>query len=209
MAIKINNKDFTTVWCPAVNGVRSEAQAIRIYNGSAWVDAWTNIKIMTVLSNSITGGFSDLTTDKRRLALYQYQKGIAGGGTVIVYLDGEWTNPIITFDWTGGTTYSLSGTLYSVPAGSISLYHRVKGASSAGTTQVVSSVGDVTTGSNGTKSGSYSGTLTGTYDRIGLSIYLSSYAGAFDNPFMQLVVNNFNIGVQKVGFPDALKYDYD
>ena len=209
MAVKTNNKDITTVYCPAVNGVRSEAQAVRIYNGTSWVDAWTNIKIMTLLSNSITGGFSDLTTDKRRLALYQYQNGIARGGTVIVYLDGLWTNPTITFDWTGGTTYTISGTLYSVPAGNISLYHRTKGSSSAGTTTAVSSVGDAATGSNGTKSGSYSKTLSGTYDRIGLSIYLSSYAGTFDNPFMQLVVNNFNIGVQKVGFPDALKYDYD
>lgn len=212
MAIKTNNKDITTVYCPAVNGVRSEAQAVRIHNGSAWVDVWTNIKIMTLQSNTITGGFSDISTDKRTLSLYQYQNGaegsLSGGGTVVVYLEGTWTNPAITFDWRGGLSYFINNTLYAVPSGNISLYHRVKGASTAGTTTVVSDVGNSGVGITATKEGSYSGTLSGAYDRIGLSIYLSSYAGTFDNAFMELTVKNFNIGVQKAGFPDALRYDY-
>ena len=204
MAIKINNKDITEVHCPG----GAIAQAVRIYNGTAWYDVWTHIKIMTLQSNTITGGFSDLTADKRTLALYQYENGFDKGGTIVVYLDGLWTNPSIAFDWIGGFSYNINGTWYSVPSGNISLYHRTKGASTAGTTQVVSSVGNASTGSTQTASGNYSGTLNGTYDRIGLSIYLSSYSGTFNNGFMQLTVKNFNIGIQKVGFPDALKYDY-
>ena len=213
MAVKTNNKDISTVYCPAVNGVRSESQAVRIHNGTSWIDVWTNIKIMTLLSSEITGGFSNLTADKRALSLYQHQDGtegsVSGGGTVVVYLEGLWTNPVITFDWQGGFTYkAYDGTWNSVPSGSISLYHRASGSTSAGTTKAVNDVGKIVSGGMETFTGSYSGTLTGTYDRIGLSIYLSSFSGTFYNSFMELTVKNFNIGIQKAGFPDALTYNY-
>ena len=67
MAIKVNNKDITTVHCPG----GAEAQAVRIHNGTSWVDVWTNIKIMTLVSNGITKGFSNLSADKRTLSLYK------------------------------------------------------------------------------------------------------------------------------------------
>lgn len=205
----MNIKDAKMVYCPG----KVEAAAVRVHNGSTWIDVWTNIKIMTLLSNGITGGFSNLATDKRSLALYQYQDGtegsVAKGGTVIVYLEGLWTNPTITFDWRGGFTYATaSGTFNSTPSGSISIYHRVSGSSSAGTTIAISDVGKIVSGGVETTYGSYSKTLNGTYDRIGLSIYLSSFSGTFYNAFMELNVSNFNIGTQKVGFPDALIYDY-
>ena len=212
MAIKTNNKEISTVYCPAVNGVRSEAQAVRIHNGSAWIDVWTNIKIMTLQSNDITKGFSNLSSDKRTLSLYKAASGVyggmEGGGTVIVYLDGLWTNPAITFDWQGAFQYNINGTWYNTPSGSISLYHRVKGVTSAGTTEAVSSVGSTFVGSSTQMfTGNYSGLLSGTYDRIGLSIYMSSFSGTFNNSFMELTVKNLNIGTQKAGFPDSLIYN--
>lgn len=213
MAIKVNQNDITTVYCPAVNGVRSEAQAVRIYNGSAWVDVWTNIKIMTLLSNSITKGISTLSTDKRTLGLYKIMDGTtgtqSGGGTIVVYLEGLWTNPALTFDWQGGFTYqSSTGTWNSVPAGSISLYHRASGSTSTGTTVAVSNVGKIVSGGAETSNGSYSGALSGTYDRIGLSISIGSFSGIYYSSFMEVTVKNFNIGIQKVGFPDTLLFDY-
>lgn len=213
MAIKTNNKDIDTIYCPAVNGVRSEAAAVRIHNGSAWTDVWTNIKIMTLLSNSITKGISTLSADKRTLGLYRIMDGTTGtqtgGGVVIVYLEGLWTNPAITFDWQGSFTYQASnGNWNTVPSGSISLYHRASGSTSAGTTMAVSDVGDIVSGGMETFTGSYSGTLTGTYNRIGLSINLGSYSGTFYSSFAEITIKNFNIGTQKVGFPDALIYDY-
>ena len=42
-------------------------------------------------------------------------------------------------------------------------------------------------------------TLTGTYDRIGLSIYMNSFSGTYYDSLMLLMVKNFNIGTQKVG----------
>ena len=205
MAIKINNKDITTVHCPG----GAEAQAVRIHNGTSWIDVWMNIKIMTLVSSGITKGFSNLSTDKRTLSLYKVSGSMEGGGTIIVYLEGTWTNPAITFDWQGAFQYNINGTWYNTPSGSISLYHRLKGASSAGTTTAVSSVGSTVTGSSTQMfTGTYSGSLSGTYDRIGLSIYMSSFSGTFNNSFMELTVKNFNIGTQKVGFPDALIYNY-
>lgn len=209
MAIKINNKDITAVYCPG----GAEAQAVRIYNGSAWVDAWTNIKIMTLLSNGITKGASDISKDKRMLQLYKFMNGSSdgsqsGGGTVIVYLDGLWTNPAISFDYEGGFVYrtSQSGTTNMVPAGSISLYCRKQGSSSASTTSAISNVGTIN--APDFDEGSYTTTLSGTYDRIGLSIYMNGFSGTYYDSLMYITVKNFNIGIQKVGFPDTLKYDY-
>lgn len=215
MAVKTNNKDITTVYCPAVNGVRSEAQAVRIHNGTSWIDVWTNIKIMTLLSNSITKGASDISANKRTLQLYKFMNGPSdgtqsGGGTVIVYLQGLWTNPTIAFDYEGGFTYrttsDISETPKMIPAGSISLYSRKQGSSSASTTSAVSNVGTIN--ASDFDEGSYSTTLTGTYDLIGLSITMNSFSGTYYDSLMYITVKNFNIGIQKVGFPDTLLFDY-
>lgn len=213
MAIKTNGIDINTVYCPAVNGTRSEAAAVRIHNGTSWYDVWTNIKIMTLLSNSITKGISTISADGRTLGLYKIMDGAigtqSGGGTIIVYLDGLWTNPAITFDWQGSFTYqAYNGNWNTVSAGSISLYHRVSGATSAGTTTAVSNVGEIVSGGMETFTGSYSGSLTGTYDRIGLSITMGSFAGTYNSSFMEITIKNLNIGTQKLGFPDTLVFDY-
>ena len=215
MAIKTNGIDINTIYCPAVNGVRSEAAAVRIHNGTSWIDVWTNIKIMTLLSNGITAGASSITDKSRTLSLYKFMNGPSdgtqsGGGTIIVYLDGLWTNPAISFDYEGGFTYrtapDISTTPNMIPAGSISLYCRKQGSSSTSTIDAVKNVGTIN--ASDFDEGSYSTTLTGTYDRIGLSIYMNSFSGTYYDSLMLLTVKNFNIGTQKGGFPDALLYDY-
>jgi hypothetical protein len=215
MAIKTNNKDINTIYCPAVNGTRSEAQAVRIHNGTAWTEVWTNIKIMTLLSNSITEGASSLSADKRTLQLYKFMNGPSdgtqsGGGTIIAYLDGLWTNPVVSFGYEGGFTYrtapDVSTTPNMVSAGSISLYRRKQGETNASTINAVNNVGTIN--ASDFDNDNYTTTLTGTYDRIGLSIYMNSFSGTYYDSLMLLTVKNFNIGTQKVGFPDALIYDY-
>lgn len=215
MAIKTNGVDINTIFCPVANGVRPEAAAVRIHNGTAWTDVWTNIKVMTLLSNGITKGASSITDKNRTLSLYKFMNGPSdgsqsGGGTVIVYLDGLWTNPAITFDYEGGFTYrtapDISTTPNMVPAGSISLYRRRQGETSASTVDAVKNVGTIN--ASDFDEGSYSTTLTGTYDRIGLSIYMNSFSGTYYDSLMLLTVKNFNIGTQKAGFPDSLLYSY-
>lgn len=213
MAIKVNQVDIKSVMCPAVSGVRSEAQAVRIYNGSAWVDVWSSMKLMTLLSNSITKG----TLVVYDTGAFQYSKllssgvgTMAGGGTMIFYLDGEWVNPTITFNYTGGVLYEKSTNVYSTTtAGTISIYHRVKGATSAGTTVALSRMGVDYTGSDFEyESGSVSKTLTGTYDRLGLSIAALSYSWSYSFASMIIEVSDVKFGTQKIGFPASAEFSY-
>ena len=213
MAIKVNQVDIKSVMCPAVNGVRSEAQAVRIYKGSTWVDVWSSMKIMKLLSNSITKGTFYAYDD----GSIQYSKiladgtgSMAGGGTMVFYLDGEWTNPTISFNYSGGVIYEKSTNVYATTtAGSISIYHRVKGASSASTTVALSRMGVDYTGNDfNYESGSVNKTLTGTYDRIGLSITALSYSWSYKFASMIIELDNLKFGTQKIGFPNSADFDY-
>lgn len=213
MAIKVNQTDIKSVMCPAVNGVRSEAQAVRVYNGSAWVDVWANMKTMTLLSNTITKGtFYAYDTGNM-----QYSKILAdgtgtmsGGGTMIFYLDGEWTNPTISFDYSGGVLYEIATNSYATTsAGYISIYHRVKGASSAGTTAVLQRLGANYSGYDFEyESGSASKTLTGTFDRIGLSITAHSYNWSYNFASMIIELSNVKFDTQQIRFPESAEFDY-
>ncbi len=216
MAIKTGStwKEIKTVMCPAVNGVRKEAQAVRIHNGTTWVDVWSNIKIMTVLSNNITKGWGAVSEDTRTIGLFKFMDSgvgsISGGGTIVLYLDGEWVNPTITFDYSGGFSYFAGGNWIMIAAGGVSIYHRVKGATAAGTTVAKERIGQTQTDANGVDEevGTYTGTLTGTYDRLGLSITLNSFSGSYSNALMTLNVSNPVFGSQKIGFPASLAYNY-
>jgi len=212
MAIKVNQKDIKSVMCPTVNGVRPEAQAVRIYRNGSWVDVWSNMKITTLLSNTITKGQLYVYTDS-----FSYHKSqasgtgsSAGGGTMIFYVDGEWTNPTITFDFTGGFLYESPEYVWHVTtAGSISIYHRAKGATTAGTTTALSRMGIDYTGNDfDYESGSVSKTLSGTFDRLGLSITALSYNNSYSYGGMEISVRNVKFGSQKIGFPVSAEFDY-
>ena len=213
MAVKVNQVDIKSVMCPAVNGVRPEAQAVRIHNGSAWVDVWTSLRLMTLLSNNITKGTLYVQTNGEM----QYAKTMAsgtgtmtGGGTMVFYLDGEWTNPTVTFDYEGGLLYEVSsGSYATTSAGSISLYHRIKGATTAGTTTVLSSLGVEYQGDNfNFEMGSASKTLSGTYDRLGISIFIKSFSTYYNYATMSVRVRNLKFGTQSIGFPMSAQFSY-
>lgn len=215
MAIKTNNKDIKSVMCPAVNGVRPEAQAVRIYRNNAWVDVWANMKPMIQLSNTITVGDMFVYDD----GSMQYTKfctknngvttgSVAGGGTMIFYLDGEWVNPTITFDWTGGHIYDSGNSVWhTTNTGSISAYHRVKGQTSSGTTTILSTMGITYSGNDfNYQSGSASKTLSGTYDRLGLSITVLSHNTPYSYASSTVSLSNIKIGAQRIGIPLSAEF---
>lgn len=217
MAIKVNQVDIKSVMCPAVSGVRKEAQAVRIYRNSAWVDVWSNMKVMTLLSNTITKGNLYIydTGSLQFGKSYGYNSGspsgtMAGGGTITFYLDGEWVNPTISFGYEGLYLYEMSNSNYGAgSAGSISLYHRVKGSSSAGTTVVLSRVGGTDFNvNNGIESGTTSKTLTGTYDRLGIGITVPTYSNSYNFSTLTLSISELKIGTQKLRFPDSAGFYY-
>ena len=212
MPIKTNNKDIQRVMCPAVNGVRPEAQAVRIHNGRAWIDVWTSLRLMTLLSNNITKGTLYVQTNGEM----QYAKTMAsgtgtmtGGGTMVFYLDGEWTNPTVTFDYEGAMLYEASSNVYATTsAGSISLYHRVKGGST-GTTTVLSNLGKEYQGDDfNFEMGSASKILSGTYDRLGISITIKSFSASYNYATMSVRVRNLKFGTQNIGFPMSAEFNY-
>ena len=213
MAVKTNQKDIKSVMCPTVNGTRSEAQAVRIYNGTAWVDVWANMKLLSLLSNNITKGTLYVQTDgsmQYAKGMYSYTGSMGGGGTMVFYLDGEWTNPTITFNYEGGMLYEVSNSLYATTsAGSISIYHRTKGATSAGTTTVLANLGREYQGDDfNFEFGSVSETLSGTYDRLGLSITIKSFSGSYNFATLSVSVNTLKFGSQRVGFPTSAAFTY-
>lgn len=212
MAIKVNQVDIKSVMCPAVSGVRKEAQAVRIYRSGSWVDVWTSLRLMTLLSNNITKGTLYVQTNGEM----QYAKTMAsgtgtmtGGGTMVFYLDGEWTNPTVTFDYEGAMLYEVSsGSYATTSAGSISLYHRVKGGS-AGTTTVLSNLGKEYQGEDfNFEMGSASKTLSGTYDRLGISIFIKSFNTSYNYATMSVRVRNLKFGTQNIGFPKSAEFNY-
>ena len=216
MAVKVykNNTwvDVQGVKCPTVNGVRSDAQAVRVYRGGAWVDVWTSMKMMTLLSNSISKGTLYVYDDGGIQFAKSMMSGtgsIAGGGTMVFYLDGEWVNPTITFDYAGNYMYEVSnGNYVAGSAGSISIYHRVKGATSAGTTTVLSKVGTDISINDGVERGTASKTLSGTYDRLGISITIPSYSGSYSYAVLSLSVEELKVGTTKLGFPMSAEFSY-
>lgn len=207
MAIK-TYKNNAWVDIQTVNG----AQAVRVYKGTSWVDAWTSMKMMSLLSNNITKGSLYVYDD----GSMSYSKGMfsgsgamAGGGTMVFYLDGEWVNPTITFNYTGNYMYDMSNGNYAAgSAGSISIYHRVKGATSTGTTSVLSKIGTDISVNDGVESGTATKTLNGTYDRLGISITIPSYSNGYSYAVLALKVGELKIGTTKLGFPTSAEFSY-
>ena len=198
--------------------------AKRVISG-AWAEVWANIKWLTKLSSNITTGLCVVSDDGLSLQfmkLMDYFEGyygtISGAGTMVLYLDGTWTNPVISFDYFGSfiriSTTDSSGTWYSASAGTISLYSRDT-AGAVKTTTVVSSVGQTKTLPPSSDESiydyqsddTYTGTLTGTYNRLGLSIYVNGYSGNYYGAALTLMVQNLRINGAKIGFPASLEFD--
>lgn len=198
--------------------------AKRIISG-AWAEVWANIKWLTKLSSSITVGTCYVAADGSSIEFVKimdyaggYYGTISGAGTIVLYLDGSWTNPTISFDYEGSfirsSTAETGGTWYCASAGKISLYSRDT-AGAEKTTTVIASVGQTktVTPSSGDDifsyeaNDSYEGTLTGTYNRVGLSIYVNSYTGKYYMSSLRILVRNLRINGAKVGFPSSLAFD--
>lgn len=199
-----------------IDGAWEDCEAAKRVKDGAWAEVWANIKWLTKLSNNITAGMCTVSEGGLEIEFFKFMDAangygtISGGGTMVLYLDGEWTNPTISFDYSGGFSYRTeqgTGNWVLVSAGDISLYSRTTNGTVA-TTKVVSGVGETQTGSNVVdEEGSYEGVLEGTFNRLGLSIYVSSFAGNFYNAASQLNIMNLRINGRKIGFPDSVEFD--
>lgn len=200
-----------------VDGAWGDCDAAKRVIDGAWSEVWANIKIMTELSNELAKGILQIIDDGKTFNFWKikdtaYNYGDqTGGGTIVFYLDGEWTNPSISFDWEGGFIYKASAdatTWIRVSSGDISLYSRTTDGTVA-TTKVVNAVGSTVTGASfvDDETGSYNGTLNGTFNRLGISINIHSFSGSFYNSCMTMILTNLLFDGRKIGFPADSAFD--
>lgn len=198
------------------SGAEVEAEAVYAFKNGAEEEVWSAIKYLIKKSNDISVGELFVGVDGLSLYLYKEQHGsdgsIAGGGTIVFYLDGEWTNPNISFDWMGGMVRSNSSesTWYKMSAGSIGIYTRTTDGTES-TKGAVSSVGETESGADidtGLSEGSYSGTLEGTFNRLGLTIDMRGWNGTFYNASVDISVSNLKFNSTKIAFPKSAEFDY-
>ena len=188
--------------------------AERVKNG-AWEEVWANLKWLTLLSNSITVGACYVEDENMTLRFLKdmayvsgnYSGSIAGAGTMVLYVDGKWTNPNISFDYSGGFTFVESGTYYSTSAGEISVYCRTTDGTVV-TKEAVKQVGEAYEGDTwGTYEGRYEGTIEGTFNRLGLSIYVAGYYASYKYAVLQLIIQNLRINGCKIAFPNNAAFE--
>ena len=198
----------------AANGYWVEAEAAKRKKDGAWQEVWANIRWLTLLSNNVTVGKCYIEDEGMTLHFIKdmayisgkYEGSVSGGGIMELYLDGNWTNPEITFDYSGGFFFVSSGEYRSASAGEISIYNRTTDGVVA-KTEVVPNVGETEVGdAAGTVEGRYEGVLEGTFNRLGLSIYVSGYNGYYDFAYVLLVISNFKINGCKIAFPDNVQF---
>lgn len=195
------------------NGARTDSEASCRYKDGAWREVWSNLKIMTKKSDNIAAGILQIGSEGLAFEFTKFatewQGGmvgtLGGGGTIVFYLDGLWVNPAINLSWEGGLIYQASGMTYynRVSAGDISVYTRTTSGQES-TQKVVSTVGSTlngeTAGTVSTESGSYEGTISGTFDRVGLSINIAGYGGTMVGN-STLNIWELLIDGRKIGFP--------
>lgn len=179
---------------------------------------WNAIRFMVKKTINVQNGWAFILDSGLTYYYNKYEDSgdgsISGGGEIVMYLEGNWTNPEISFDWEGGYSRSSADmeTWYTGYAGDIAIYYR-KSDGTEGTTTVVTNMGNPTSGEDidtSNEKGSYSGTLNGTYDRLGISIEPSGYqsAAGYYNANIDIYVRNLKFNGMKIGFPDSAKFDY-
>lgn len=207
---------------PEVNGARQEVAVVKKYVDGAWVEVWASEKWFEPLSNTIPYGVYSPEDDGNKLLYWKlmdrnddgtYWGTISGSGKLIVYVDGSWETPNISFDYAGGfiRNSGAAGTPYQQStAGKISLY----GVEMDGTEQQVTAVAAV--GKNGTgdgyasvQQGSYDGEaeLPGKFWRLGLIIEPAAYTGYYYGAALEIAISNVRINGRKVGFSPNIIFD--
>lgn len=181
-------EDIADLQNPNVNGARETADVARIYQNNAWEDVWTSIRWMSQLESTFSvaeAGYSQ--SSSHDYTIWNVTSDYNDGGYATYYLEGDFSNPAVSFDWYGFFYYAVSdGSVHYAPAGSISLYTRTTG----GTESYPSAVSNVGSDTDSDE-GSFSTTLNGNFDRIGFRIKLRDWGAA--DPFYYISVWNFLI----------------
>lgn len=173
-------------------GAEVEAEGVYTVKNGAEEEVWSAIKWMKELNNTLTVA----ETQYAHSTQHDYKAwSVAGwdesdGGTVTYYLEGDFTNPTLSFEYEGWCNYeSTSGADRYASAGKIERYLRTKSGSESYYT-IVSSVNTVDTDSQ-----SYSTQLQGEYDRVGIRIDLASWSGTGSGRYLDYFIDFWNLRI--------------
>ena len=169
------------------SGAWEECEFANRHKNGAWEAVWEAIQYMTELNNTLPSGAivgAVTGSDGKGWGIW-YFDGNTGSGAVTYYLDGEFTNPSISFDYDGFFCYTPSGSMTYATVGKVDIYTR----NTSGTENYTSAVSSINV-RDGYES--YSGTLNGTYNRVGFRFTFNNWSvGADMNP--QYLFNIYNI----------------
>lgn len=197
------------------SGARRNADSAKRYKEGAWQELWADVKFMIKKSDDITTGLLQIENDGLSFNYFKFATKnmngsiigtLSGGGTIVFYVEGEWVNPTINFEWEGGFIYYANNETYQirVSAGDISIYTRTPSGTES-TQMAVQTAGSTLNGEGlgyvGTETGAYNGTIPGTFDRIGLSIRVAGYSGNDMTGSSTLNIANLLVDGRKIGFP--------
>ena len=149
------------------SGAEQEADGVYAVKNGAEEQVWTAILKMKELVNTFTKASGSYATgggyDGDQWCVFSLEPD---GGYATWYLEGEFNNPTISFNWDGVYWGTRSdGVQQYASAGSISIYAR----RTSGEEVYPSAVGSLGN-TYGNDEGEFSTRLTGSYDRIGFTV---------------------------------------
>ena len=196
------SQELPSMETPEINGARQEVAAVEKYIDGAWQEVWSATKYMEELDRTIRSGSAGATGSETVIWYVTTEEHV--GGHVTYFLEGDFENPAVQFDWSGGYTRDTETNTYYDSAGSIDVYLR-SATSVESYTAAVSHVGD----STGNQSGTYSNTYNGSYDRIGLRIDLSKWS-ATNYTYLDywIDISNILLGGKKAIPAASCAYEY-
>lgn len=156
-----------------VNGAWQECEAVCKPKDGAWEEIWNAILYMKELANTLSSnvscGYATSSTYGEMWSIFSFYEGDASG-YVTYYLEGDFSNPTVSFGVSGFFNYETSsGTTRYATAGTIELYTRTTDGTANYTT-----MGNVGSSSSET-SETFEETLSGEYDRIGIRVTLRDW----------------------------------
>ena len=182
-----------------VSGAWQSCNACKKYVSGAWQDVWTSSLTAIFGKSTLTasegnydcyGSNSDCPYGFNPYVYYDVNEIMDGSGYVQFYVDGNWTNPKIEFDWKGFYYHDFSsGARWnSYKAGTISVLYGQSSSSNLTEKVVVDTIrasdkygyytNKYDTASWDAATGQVSTTLSGTFTRIGFRIKLYSFIEA-------------------------------
>lgn len=162
---------------PEINGARQEVAVVEKYVDGVWQEVWSAGYKLTVFeeTNIVSGVYHNITDGFVTLQAVEHTGDIICYLTVVV--EGDFINPTLNFDYYGGCSYLYNNNIKYTGSGKISTVTRAVGSESLNYNIITTVDGDTSIGTQtDLEEGSYSITLNGSYDLIGIQLQLNGFS---------------------------------